>query len=112
MADRVRLPGWNDPKTTVLRLVRDWLDKEENEWTMVVDNADDMDVFYMRRGQRAIGSVSAGPILTTSEQQPIVSFLPQSYNGSIVITSRSMDVAERLVGGHRNIIPVPVTDSA
>ena len=39
--------GWDDPKADVLRLVRSWLCDESNgRWVMVVDNADDADVFF------------------------------------------------------------------
>jgi tetratricopeptide (TPR) repeat protein len=97
IADRVRLAGRNDPKADVLRLVRDWLAREENEWTIIVDNADDVGVFFAASASASAASSTLG--------RPIASFLPQSRNGSILITSRSMDAAEKLAGS-RNIIPV------
>ncbi|KAH7113362.1 hypothetical protein EDB81DRAFT_734874, partial [Dactylonectria macrodidyma] len=53
---------------------------------MVLDNADSVEVFFPRRGAH------------DSRDQPLASFLPKSGRGSIVITSRNTDAAERLVG--------------
>ncbi|KAM5353482.1 hypothetical protein ACJ41O_000132 [Fusarium nematophilum] len=90
IADRLELPGRNDPSINTLRLVNEWLRVEENgRWMMILDSADDADVLFS----------------PTSEQ--LASFLPQSSNGSIIVTSRSMDVAESLVGASDSIHRVP-----
>ncbi|KAH7131167.1 P-loop containing nucleoside triphosphate hydrolase protein [Dactylonectria macrodidyma] len=90
IADRLALPGRNDPNVSVLRLVTEWLRVEENgPWEMILDNADDVGVFF------------------STAQERLASFLPQNCNGSIVVTSRNMDVAERLVGGWSNILTIP-----
>ncbi|KAJ4179577.1 hypothetical protein NW767_014589 [Fusarium falciforme] len=92
IADRLELPRRNDPDINVLRLVSEWLRVEENgPWKMIVDNADDADVFSIAQGRLA-------------------SFLTQSCHGSIVVTSRSMDVAERLVGGRSNLVVIPAME--
>jgi hypothetical protein len=50
IADKLTLPGRNDPKVDVLRLVSNWLCDEANgRQTMVLDNADDIDIFYPTR---------------------------------------------------------------
>jgi len=42
IAERVKPPGWNDPKANILRLVCNRLsDEGSGKWSMVVDNADD-----------------------------------------------------------------------
>jgi hypothetical protein len=47
IAERLELPGRNDPKTDVLRLVRNWLSDESNgQWTMILDNVDDIETFF------------------------------------------------------------------
>ncbi|KAH7116615.1 P-loop containing nucleoside triphosphate hydrolase protein [Dactylonectria estremocensis] len=90
IADRLELPRRYDPDVNIFRLVSEWLCVEENgPWEMILDNADDVGVFF------------------SNAQERLVSFLPQSCNGSIVVTSRNMDVAERLVGGWSNILTVP-----
>ena len=92
IADRLQLPERTDPKTDVLRLVSDWLlDETNGQWVMVVDNADDLGVFCQRD--------EADVDMQTS----LATFLPQSVNGAILVTSRSKDAAYRLVGGYNNM---------
>jgi tetratricopeptide (TPR) repeat protein len=106
IADRLELPGRHDPKVDVLRLVSNWLCDETNgRWVMIVDNADDIEVFYPKK-MRTIDE-SLAPISTS-----VVAYLPQSRNGSILITSRSKDAAARLAGGHKNIKEVRAMDES
>ncbi|KAG7402978.1 Kinesin light chain [Fusarium oxysporum f. sp. rapae] len=87
MADKLQLPGRDDPKRNVLQLVYAWLCDEENgPWMMVLDNADSIEVFFPRRGVHGL------------HDQPLASFLPKTGRGSIVITSRNTEAAERLAG--------------
>jgi tetratricopeptide (TPR) repeat protein len=104
IAEAAKIDGWDDPKANVLRLVRSWLCGESSgRWTMVVDNADDADVFFSPPpvAQAAGG---AGPSELLSD------FLPQSPNGSILVTSRSRDVAYRLTGSYASIFEVRPMD--
>ena len=90
IADAVHLPGRNDPNANILQLVHRWLRNEENgRWLMILDNVDDMAVFY-------------------STQPQLATLLPQSSNGSIVITSRSLDVAQRLTGNFHSCFEILV----
>ncbi|KAH7122351.1 putative kinesin [Dendryphion nanum] len=104
LANRLDLPGRNDPKTDVLKLVWDWLCDEANgRWVMVLDNVDDVEVFYpKRKGKRDKCEDMVAPLAT---------YLPQSRNGSILVTSRSRDAAARIVGGSKHIKEVDVMDS-
>ncbi|KAH6982588.1 TPR domain protein [Ilyonectria destructans] len=96
IAERLGLPGCRDPETDILRLVRDWLCDERNgRWLMVLDNADDVRVFYAKH---------------SDDREPIAAFLPQSNNGLILVTSRSRDAAERLTGSHNNVWAVPAME--
>ena len=86
IAEMTRMEGWDNPKANVLRLVRNWLCDESNgQWVMIVDNADDSGVFFppLNRTQ-AIGVDKPG-----QATESLSEFLPQSPNGSILITSRS-----------------------
>ncbi|KAH8683388.1 hypothetical protein BGZ60DRAFT_524713 [Tricladium varicosporioides] len=106
IADKLELPERNDPKVDVLRLVSNWLCNETNgKWLMVVDNADDVEVFYPKQTRTINKSSPPGP---TS----LATFLPQSRNGSILITSRSKDAAARLAGGRTYIKEVPRMDES
>jgi hypothetical protein len=97
IAERLQLPGRHDPKLDVLKLAKDWLCDESNgEWTMVLDNVESFDTFALNDseppGNRTFVSLSA--------------YLPQSRNGSILVTSRNKDVAARLTGGYNHICEV------
>ncbi|KAF2190151.1 TPR-like protein [Zopfia rhizophila CBS 207.26] len=90
IADRLELPGRNNPKIDVLRLVSNWLCDESNgQWTMILDNVDEVETF-----------------------PSLAAYLPQSRNGSILITSRNKDAAARLAGGYKNIKEVCVMDES
>ncbi|KAL8364771.1 hypothetical protein RB595_003851 [Gaeumannomyces hyphopodioides] len=93
IADVVKLPGRNQPKADVLQLVYGWLSNEQNgRWTIILDSADDGGVFYATNNGR--------------KGKPLASYLPQSRNGSIVVTTRNRDLAFRLTGDHKNIIDI------
>ncbi|KAF2818105.1 hypothetical protein CC86DRAFT_238310, partial [Ophiobolus disseminans] len=97
IADRLDLPERSDPKANVLRLVSDWLRDETNgRWLMVVDNVDDVKTFFPSQKCQRDKTDSSAQIAQT----PLVTYLPQSRNGAILVTSRSKDVAERLAGGY------------
>lgn len=50
IATKLELPGCDDPKTDVLGLVSRWLgDVDNGRWLMILDNADDIDVFFQRQ---------------------------------------------------------------
>jgi tetratricopeptide (TPR) repeat protein len=106
IADRLELPGRNDPKANVLRLVSNWLCNETNgQWMMVVDNVDDVQMFFPSRERQ-------GDEAHVSLQTPLAIYLPQSRNGSILITSRSKDAAVRLAGGYHKITEVLAMDES
>jgi hypothetical protein len=89
IASATRIPGRDNPKNNILQLVYGWLQDEENgHWLMVLDNADDNNVFFD----------------TVIENTPLADYLPQTPNGSILVTSRNSMAAQNLVGSH--VIPV------
>ena len=94
IADTVKLAGRNQPKEDIPQLVCSWLSNTANgRWVIVLDSVDDGDVFFRTKGE-------------TEEARPLATWLPQSRNGSIVITTRDQDVAVRLTGRHQDTIPV------
>jgi tetratricopeptide (TPR) repeat protein len=100
----VNIPGWDNPQVSILELVSNWLCDEVNgRWVMIVDNADDVGVF----SQLDRSSTSHNSVQVT---QPLLDFLPQSLNGSTLITSRSRDAAYKLTGSDSDIIKVEPMD--
>ena len=102
IAERLQLPGWNDPKADVLGMVYRWLSDEANgRWTMVVDNADNREVMFTGWS----GEIS-GQAATPSRNKSMSSYLPVSSNGSIVATSRNREVLEGLDIGEEDVLDV------
>ncbi|KAK3947691.1 hypothetical protein QBC32DRAFT_318570 [Pseudoneurospora amorphoporcata] len=93
IADAVKLPGRRQPKADVPQLVYSWLSSErDRRWIVILDSADDIDVFF-----------GAG---SNPERRRLADYLPQSPNGSLLVTTRNKDLAFRLVGGYKNTIEI------
>jgi tetratricopeptide (TPR) repeat protein len=106
IAEATKMNGWNDKKVDILQLVRSWLCDESNgQWTMVIDNADDADVFFNNGSQ----NLTTGNLDESAEL--LSNFLPQSPNGSILVTSRNQDVAQKLIGASSGIVEVKPMDT-
>jgi tetratricopeptide (TPR) repeat protein len=108
IASKIQLPGRDDPKVNILGLVSNWLCDERNgRWLMILDNADDNDVFF-RLDEDTERSTWANDI--ANSRKPLESFLPQTPNGSILVTSRNSTAAMNLVGVYYNVIRVEPMD--
>ena len=106
IADRLELLGRSDPKANVLRLVCEWLRDEANgRWIIVLDNVDNIEIFFPSQKRRRNEA-------DASAQIPLATYLPQSRNGAILVTSRSKDAAARLVGGYNKIKEVLAMDES
>ncbi|KAI0407259.1 P-loop containing nucleoside triphosphate hydrolase protein [Xylaria palmicola] len=93
IADAVKVPGWDQPQADIFQLVYRWLSNENNgQWLMVLDSADDSSVF--------------DTTLNEGQASPLLAYLPQSENGSILITTRDRNVGFKLTGGWENVTEV------
>ncbi|KFY90176.1 hypothetical protein V498_06140, partial [Pseudogymnoascus sp. VKM F-4517 (FW-2822)] len=110
IAAKIELPGWDNPKADILGLVYNWLCDERNgRWLMILDNADDDDVFFSA-DEDTRSTVQTSEVV--GQKSLLVSFLPQSPNGSILITSRNSTAASNLVGTQGSIAKVEPMDEA
>lgn len=91
------IDGRDDPKANVVQLVHTWLRNEANErWLLVLDSADDPDVF----SHEFPASDPSSPV-----------FPPDTLKGSVLVTSRSHEVVRRLIGAGSNVVEVgPMND--
>jgi tetratricopeptide (TPR) repeat protein len=97
IANAVRILGRNDKGADILTLVYEWLrDKSNGNWVLILDNADDKDVFSSRPSNQR---------LAEAEKQ-IREFLPQSSNGSILVTSRSRDAGYEVTTNYKHVFTV------
>ncbi|KAJ4193670.1 hypothetical protein NW759_016585 [Fusarium solani] len=114
IAQRLELPRRNDPDIDVLGLVRDWLQTEEaGSWLMVLDNVDDVNLFHPSSKASEIKAANQPTDENTilqSDQRPLAAYLPKCRSGTILVTSRSMDAAEKLTGSHKAIYRVSAMD--
>jgi hypothetical protein len=83
-------PDARDDDSHVLESVRDWL-SEHGPWLLILDNADDLELFFS----------------STEQIRGLVTYLPHSENGCILITSRDRRVGERLAGRENCITVLP-----
>jgi tetratricopeptide (TPR) repeat protein len=82
IADKLNLAAWEDRNFELPQLVKEWLsDEEHGLWLLILDNADDKSLFY--------------PENTTAG---LAEFIPQSTNGSIIITTRNRNLGRDLSG--------------
>ncbi|KAJ5620527.1 P-loop containing nucleoside triphosphate hydrolase protein [Penicillium lagena] len=107
IADRVKIPGRQNSRMNVSKLLYDWLnDAMTGEWVLVLDNLDDDEFLH------AISSVEQDGLRGDQSDvlgRSIWSYFAQSLKGSIIITSRSRSVALRIVEDY-DIIQVEPMD--
>ncbi|KAH6680037.1 kinesin light chain 3 [Plectosphaerella plurivora] len=97
LAELLALPCRHEPEIDILALVRDWLQRDDiSPWFMILDNADDVTIYFPSKGDVSIS------------QRPLASYLPKSTIGRVLVTSRSRDAAEKLAGASRFIRQIPV----
>ncbi|KAH8648162.1 P-loop containing nucleoside triphosphate hydrolase protein [Tricladium varicosporioides] len=96
IAAALELPGWNDPKTDILGLVWRWLsDIRSGYWFLILDNADDTDIFSSMPGKEL-----------EQRSRPLSSYIPQTVTGSVLLTTRDRRVASWLSTGYASTIAV------
>ncbi|KAH8742291.1 hypothetical protein F5883DRAFT_656864 [Diaporthe sp. PMI_573] len=108
VAEAVKLPGRKDPKADIPQLMEQWLCNVENgPWLLVLDNADDDNVLFDADHDYIH---TRNTTANTGRGRALWTYLPQSPNGSILITSRNKTVARRLTGDYKNMVEVPLMD--
>ncbi|KAL8934723.1 MAG: hypothetical protein Q9216_005761 [Gyalolechia sp. 2 TL-2023] len=109
IADRVKLPRRDDPGVDVVRLVNTWLSDEVNgRWLMILDNLDDLELLARPCERRPMTDTDD----SIPKATPIPLLIPQTQNGSILITSRNRNAAFQLTGNHQDIINVEPMDES
>ncbi|KAI4854646.1 hypothetical protein E4T44_00021 [Aureobasidium sp. EXF-8845] len=101
IADQVKVRGRRDPQADVYKLVHDWLrDKKNEQWLLVIDNADDATVLLppSSNGQSSSedNSTDGGSSSSRVLQQHLSTYLPSAH-GSVIVTSRTRRAAMEMV---------------
>ena len=97
IAQECKIPGHDDPKANKGSLVKNWLQgKDCPSWLLILDNADDYEMFFSAR--------RAGPNGSGVDGQ-LGQYIPECSHGSILITTRNKQAAVKLTR-NRGLIEV------
>ncbi|KAI0437652.1 hypothetical protein F4803DRAFT_565895 [Xylaria telfairii] len=89
IAEECQVPGYNDPKENILSLLKKWLEqKNRGRWLMVIDSADDAQLFC--RSARFIN---------TDSEWYLGQYIPECAHGAVIITTRNKQVGLQLTKG-------------
>ncbi|KAA8895944.1 hypothetical protein FN846DRAFT_301079 [Sphaerosporella brunnea] len=99
LARAVELPGWDDAKKDIRPIVKEWLESPKSgNWILVLDNADNAANFFSTDESTA--------------SDGLASFVPQGAKGTVVVTTRTREVADQLAGMNILSKDVMETDQA
>lgn len=106
IAEECNIPGRDDPKADLFQLVKRWLEKAyHSRWLMVIDNADDTELFFSAKHH---GDASASS--PANGRGKLGTYIPHCTQGSILVTSRNKQTAIRLTPGKPPIEVPKMTD--
>ena len=109
IASRIKLAGRHKIHIDIFQLMHDWLsDESKRKWVLILDNADDA-AFLVDAPSASHNGEGSGA--ESKRSQPLIRCVPQSQNGSVLITSRSKAAARRLVE-ENGMVPIdPMKES-
>ena len=92
IARSLKLPACDEPKTDLCELVSKWLNEEDHRWLMILDNADNAELFFPS------AESDSPPATVTQTQRPLNDYLPSTLNPqkSLLVTTRSRLAGEDL----------------
>ncbi|OOQ89516.1 hypothetical protein PEBR_07860 [Penicillium brasilianum] len=103
IADQVKIPGRQNPHINILKQVENLLrDKKRGKWFLILDSVDDEECL---RKPPATGPETLTYGQGNAQTKPLWKYIPRVPHGSILITSRTQDVALRMVD-HKDLIEV------
>jgi tetratricopeptide (TPR) repeat protein len=101
----LEIPGWDNEKADVKKLVQEYLSKDDaGQWILVFDNADDIDMWMATtRLEHKESEQSAQGCLGKSRR--LIDYLPKNTRGCIIFTTRDKKAAVKFT--QQNIVKVP-----
>jgi tetratricopeptide (TPR) repeat protein len=108
IARQLEIPGFEDAKMNVKKLVQDYLSKDGvGQWLLVFDNADDMDI-WMAEPKSVHQDGQDARQESGQESSRLADCLPQNKHGCIIFTSRDRQTVVKLLQQQQqNIVEVP-----
>ena len=107
IAKAIDIKDLHNPSVDWMQLVKQKLEEDYEDFLMIIDNADDMAVFYDNDQDKATSS----QCLEKSEAGGAFRYIPEKSQGSIIYSTRNKANALRLTGNDR-IIPVEALTTA
>ena len=102
IAKEAGLGGAGDPKVDQLQLAKRWFESDHSgNWVMIIDNADDEDIFFGDHGDQSQRSSSASSKLAR--------YFPRRSNGSILLTTRNRRVGVKFAGPKLTVVSGVIT---
>ncbi|KAJ3947065.1 uncharacterized protein N0V96_003450 [Colletotrichum fioriniae] len=90
------IPGYDGKKADTLLLVKQWLESDKSgPWLLIIDNADDKDVFFTDSREDVVGVNASSPV----SEERLGRFIPECLHGSVLITTRDMQTGLRMTAG-------------
>ncbi|KJZ70126.1 hypothetical protein HIM_10496 [Hirsutella minnesotensis 3608] len=103
IAAECRIPGHDDTKLDELTLVKQWLARKENgNWLMVIDNADDAQLFFGRQLRYHTSKASFN-------DEKLAQHIPECSHGAVLVTTRNKQAAVKL-GKSARVMEIPRMD--
>jgi tetratricopeptide (TPR) repeat protein len=100
VARQLRIPGWEEEKADVKKLVQGHLSKNDaGQWLVVFDNADDIGMLITKAGSK---------LEPEQGSRGLVDYLPSSGQGSIIFTTRDRKTAAKLAD--QNVVEIREID--
>ncbi|PVH92436.1 TPR-like protein [Periconia macrospinosa] len=107
IADHVKIPGRRNPSTNIFQLVHAWLcDEWRGQWILILDSVDDTGFLF---DASTTGQDEPTNHVGGRRARQLVSYIPQSRNGSVLITTRSRRAARHLVEESDIVTVEPMT---
>jgi hypothetical protein len=109
IADQLKIPGRQDPKANIYKLVENRLrDEKTGRWICILDNVDDDKFLYSFQAAQKEDLIRDP---TNASTKPLLEYIPRGRNGSIIITSRTREVALKLVD-RKDLVEVKPLESS
>ncbi|KAL8911084.1 MAG: hypothetical protein Q9171_003674 [Xanthocarpia ochracea] len=103
IAQHLNLPGWDDPEESILELVSSWLSSTQDNYFLVIDNADNIEHWWP-------GKYKSGASLDDPSKD-LSKYLPDRMgNSKVLITTRDNRVAGRLARKGKPIAVQPMSE--
>ncbi|QYT05473.1 hypothetical protein H0G86_012367 [Trichoderma simmonsii] len=103
IAEKCNVPGRETPKADILLLVKRWLEEQNKmQWLMVIDNVDDIELFFPQQKSDALDA--------HQQADKLGRYIPDCVHGSILITTRNKQVGVKFDQGSPLLEVTKMTD--